>query len=56
MVDLRLPKKTDAMKQPGRRKRGRPLVRWENCVKRDVRNATRGGEDSCCGEVERDNS
>ena len=33
-----------------------PNKTGRNYVKRVVRNATRGGEDSCYGEVERDNS
>ena len=37
-----LSKKAEAMKLLGRRKRGRPQLRWEDCVKRDVRKA---GED-----------
>ena len=39
MMEGRLPKKADAIKQPGSTKRGRPQVRWEVCAKRDVRNA-----------------
>ena len=39
MNDDKLPKRADPKKQEGSRKRGRPQLRWENCVKRDLRKA-----------------
>ena len=49
MEGSRLPKKAEAIKQPGHQKRGRPQLRWEDCVdlKRGVRKA---GEDDKCRE------
>ena len=38
MKDERLPKRSETNKQ-GCRKRGRPQLRWEDCVKRDLRKA-----------------
>ena len=35
----KLPKRAETMKQVGSRKRGRPQLRWEDCVKRDMRKA-----------------
>ena len=35
----RLPKRVVAYREEGRGRRGRLRLRWENCVKRDVRNA-----------------
>ena len=35
----RLPKGAETKKQGGCRKRGRPPMRWEDCVKKDVRKA-----------------
>ena len=37
MADDRLPKRVAELRQQGRRRRGRPRLRWEDCVKRDVR-------------------
>ena len=37
MADNRLPKRVAELRQQGRRRRGRPMLRWEDCVKRDVR-------------------
>ena len=37
MEEGRLPKRAEAVKQPGCSKRVRPQLRWEDCVKRDVR-------------------
>ena len=34
-----LPKRAETKKQEGSRKRGRPQLRWEDCVKRDLRKA-----------------
>ena len=39
MKDDKLPKRTETKKQEGCRTRGRPQLRWENCVKRDLRKA-----------------
>ena len=39
MKDDTLPKRSETKKQEGFRKRGRPQLRWEDCVKRDVRKA-----------------
>ena len=38
MKDDKLPKLSETKKQ-GFRKRGRPQLRWEDCVKRDLRKA-----------------
>ena len=35
MADDRLPKRAAELREQGRR-RGRPRLRWEDCVKRDV--------------------
>ena len=43
MRDERLPKRSETKKQEGCRKRGRPLLRWEDCVKRDLRKAADSG-------------
>ena len=32
----RLPKRAAELRELGRRRRGRQLLRWEDCVKRDV--------------------
>ena len=39
MADDRLPKRAVELREQGRRRRGRPSLRWEDCVKRDVRKA-----------------
>ena len=39
MKDDKLPKRSEKKKQEGFRKRGRPQLRWEDCVKRDPRKA-----------------
>ena len=39
MKDERLPKRSETKKQEGCRKRGRPQLRWEDCVKIDLRKA-----------------
>ena len=39
MKDDTLPKRAETKKQEGSRKRGRPQLRWEDCVKRDLRKA-----------------
>ena len=43
MKDDRLPKRSDTKKQECCRNLGRPQLRWEDCVKRDLRKA--GEED-----------
>ena len=52
----RLPKQTETVREPGRRKGGRLQLRWEDCVKRDIRKAEEDvgfggcrveGEDCC---------
>ena len=37
MADDRLPRTAAELLEQGRRRRGRPRLRWEDCVKRDVR-------------------
>ena len=39
MADDRLPKIAAELRKEGRRRRGRPRLRWEDCVKRDVKKA-----------------
>ena len=39
MADDRLPKGAAELREESRRRRGRPMLRWEDCVKRDVRKA-----------------
>ena len=36
MEGVRLTKRADALGVEGRRRRGKPRLRWEDCVKRDV--------------------
>ena len=36
MVDDRLPKRAAELREQGRRRRARPRLRWEDCVKRDL--------------------
>ena len=36
-ADERLPKRAAELREQGRRRRGRPRLRWEDCVKRDVK-------------------
>ena len=35
----KLPKRSETKKQEGFRKRGRPQLRWDDCVKRELRKA-----------------
>ena len=39
MADERLPKRVAELCEEGRRRRGRPRLRWEDFVKRDVKKA-----------------
>ena len=39
MADDRLPKRAAELREQGRRRRGRPSLRWEDYVKRGVRKA-----------------
>ena len=39
MADDRLPKRAAELREQGRRRRGKLWLRWEDCVKRDVRKA-----------------
>ena len=39
MADDRLPKRAPELRDEGRRRRWRPRLRWEDCVKRDVKKA-----------------
>ena len=39
MADDRLPKIAAKLCDEGRRRRDRPILRWEDCVQRDVRKA-----------------
>ena len=39
MTEDRLTKRVDAYREEGRRGRGRPRLRWEDCAKRDGRKA-----------------
>ena len=41
MADDRLPKRAAELREEGRRRRGGPRLRWEDCVKRDE--GRRGG-------------
>ena len=44
MVDDRLPKRAAELREEGRRRRGRPMLRWEDCVKRDVKKTGEEGD------------
>ena len=39
-----LPTRLEAMKQPGRREWDKPKLRWEDCLKRDLRKADDEGK------------
>ena len=45
MADDRLPKRAADLREQGRRRRGRPRLRWEDCVERVVGKA--GKEEDC---------
>ena len=44
MADERLPKRAADLREQGRRRRGRPRLRWEDCVKRDVKKTGEEGD------------
>ena len=44
MVDDRLQKRAAELHEQGRRRRGRPRLRWEDCVKKDVRKTGEEGD------------
>ena len=44
MADDRLPKRAAGLREQSRRRRGRPRLRWDNCVKRDVKKAGEEGD------------
>ena len=44
MADDRLPKRAVELREKGRRRRGRPRLRWEDCVKRDVKKTGEEGD------------
>ena len=44
MADERLPKRAAELREQGKRRRGRPRLRWEDCVKIDVKKAGEEGD------------
>ena len=44
MADERLPKRATELREQGRRRRGRPRLRWEDCIKRDVKKTGEKGD------------
>ena len=44
MADERLPKRAAELREQGRRIRGRPILTWEDCVKRDVKKKGEQGD------------
>ena len=44
MADEILPKRAAELREQGRRRRGRPILRWEDCVKRDVKKTGEEGD------------
>ena len=44
MEGVGLTKRADAFRVECRRRRGRPRLRWEDCVKRDLKGLGGGGE------------
>ena len=44
MADDGLPKRASELREQGRRRRGRPRLRWEDCVKRDVKKTGEEGD------------
>ena len=45
MADDRLPKRAPELREQSKRRRGRPRLRWEDCVKRDERRKTDAEEE-----------
>ena len=43
MADERQAKRAAELREQGRRRRGRPMLRWEDCVKRDVKKTREEG-------------
>ena len=44
LKDVILPKRAAELREQGRRRRGRPRLRWEDCVKRDVKKTGEDGD------------
>ena len=44
MADDRLPKRAAELREQGRRRRGRPRLKWEDCVKISARKAGEEGD------------
>ena len=44
MADDRLPKRAAELHEQGRKIRGMPRLRWEGCVKRDVKKTGKEGD------------
>ena len=44
MADERLPKRAAELREQGRRRRGGPRLRWEDCVKGDVKKTGEEGD------------
>ena len=44
MADDRLPKRAEELREQGKRRRVRPRLRWEDCVKRDVKKTGEEGD------------
>ena len=40
----RLPRRAAALREKDRRRRGRPRLRWEDCVKRNMKKAVEEGD------------
>ena len=44
MAGERLPKRATVLREQGRRRRGRPILIWEDCIKRDVKKTGEEGD------------
>ena len=44
MADERLPKRATELREQGRRRRGRPRLRWEESIKRGVKKTGEEGD------------
>ena len=44
MADDRLPKRAAGLREQDRRRRGRPMLIWEDCVKRDMKKTGEEGD------------